>query len=520
MYRMLIVDDEPGIRKGMRVIINWSSYDVEIIGEASNGLQALNIIKDKKPDIVITDIKMPEMDGMTLIEKSKELEYSPAFILLSGYSEFSLAKRAIELGASNFLTKPIKADELIKAIYHIKSSINIRKKRYEEYAIVHKREVLRKLISQENSEDDFIRFDNVMSLKGQSLHCVLFEIQDYRDVTGNRIIEVLSQEMDTLFNRENSPVLIPLEKDWFCSLISSNQLSLVDSNLNLVMLSLLSRVSKRVDIALSIGQRVRDIRDFYSSYETARLTSHHTVYRDLNTLLDYRDIQKIEFCHSYEHITSIDSLVAGIKSGKEEDIINCCNDIIDTIRVRYYTLDIIIMNISNLISRILEEFKEVGQLEPDIFGFIRLLTPDNQRIILPKLAMDLKSFAIKAAMEYSSVKNNKLKGIVLVVEGYIKDNYDKSLSLKELGAHFNINSTYLGQIFKKRTGVTFNDYLQRIRMDRAKSLLVESDLLIYEIASKVGYKDVTYFMSCFEKIFSMSPGNYRKINIKNSVTLK
>lgn len=520
MFRALIVDDEPGIRKGIKILIDWESCDVELIGDAANGADALEIIKNEKPDIVLTDIKMPDMDGMTLIEESRNLDKVPAFIILSGYSEFSLAKRAMELGVSNFILKPIDPEELVKAIYNIKSRIKINKTREEEFAIVHRREILRKLVCQENSESDYESFEEDLNIKGQSLYCILFEVQDSRNTPENKVLKILADYLRKAFSCGMIPPIITLEKDWFCCLISSSYINTHGNSLNRPLLGLLTEVSEIMDIAVSIGKRVRNVRDFSESYQTARLTSHHSVYRDLNSLIDYRDVQQIKFSCCYEHISSIDTLLTAIKSYDKTAITNCCNDIIDTIRVNYYTLDIILMNISNLIARILDEFREIGQTEPDISSFIRYLTPDNQRIIIVKLAVDLERFALMAAEEYTSVKKNKLKGVVLVVEEYIKDNFEKSLTLKVLGSLFNVNPTYLGQIFKKRTGHAFNDYLQHIRMEKAEILLKETDLLMYEIAGKVGFKDVSYFMTCFEKQYAMSPGHYRKIHSTRAVDIK
>lgn len=517
MFRTLIVDDEPGIRKGLKILIDWENCGVELIGEAANGCEALEIIRHEKPDIVLTDIKMPDMDGMTLIEEAMKLDNAPAFIILSGYSEFSLAKRAMELGVANFLLKPIDAEELVKAIYNIKSRIKINKTREEEFSIVHKREILRKLVCQENSEQDFTSFESYLNIKGQSLHCILFEIQDYRGVSGNKVLNTLSEYLKEAFSPGSVPPIIPLEKDWYCSLVSTNHIKDCNSSLNRILLGFLTSVSSKMDVAVSIGKRIRNIREFSKSYETARQTSHHSVYRDLNSLIDYRDVQQIRFSCCYEHIQAIDKLVSAIKSSDKFAISSCCSDVIDAIRVNYYTLDIILMNISNLIARILDEFRDIGQAEPDISSFIRYLTPDNQRIIIVKLEVDLERFALMASEEYGAVKKNKLKGIVLIVEEYIQENYEKSLTLKELGSTFNVNPTYLGQIFKKRTGQTFNDYLQHIRMVKAEALLKETDLLIYEIASKVGFKDVSYFMTCFERQYSMSPGHYRKIHSIKSV---
>lgn len=520
MFRTLIVDDEPGIRKGLKILIDWESCGVELIGEAANGTEALDIIRREKPDIVLTDIKMPDMDGMTLIEQARNLGYAPAFIILSGYSEFSLAKRAMELGVSNFILKPIDPEELVKAIYNIKSRININKTREEEFAIVHRREILRKLVCQENSESEFKLFEDDLNIRGQSLYCILFEIQDARDIPETKFLKILSDYLKKNFSKGMVPPIIALEKEWFCCLISSSHISTHGNNLNRLLLGLLTEVSEIMDIAVSIGKRVRNVRDFSESYNTARLTSNHSVYRDLNSLIDYRDVQQIKFSCCYEHIPSIDSLLTAIKGFNKTAISNCCSDIIDTIRVNYYTLDIILMNISNLIARILDEFRGIGQTEPDISSFIRYLTPDNQRIIIVKLAVDLERFALMAAEEYNSIKRNKLKGVVLVVEEYIRENYEKSLTLKVLGSRFNVNPTYLGQIFKKRTGHTFNDYLQHIRMEKAEFLLKDTDLLMYEIAAKVGFKDVSYFMTCFEKQYAMSPGHYRKIHSKTAVVTK
>lgn len=362
MIKVMIVDDEPYIRQGIQILINWAEYGFEICGEASNGKEAIELMNDRKVDLIITDIKMPEMSGIELIEYTMEhISDKVRFILLSGYYEFEYAKKAIKYDVADYILKPIQEEELIRAL--------------EDYKIQYKR-----------------------------------------------------------WNEERGK--LPLSE----KMVFDGYLS-------------------------------KDIMD------------------DLIRAIEEYDTEKI--------------------GRKLEVVYDYFKDIVDDPEIIKINLDYLLFNLVNLAKELKSEFdqEEINKI---------IIQSGYNQIVASGNAAELKSFALEFATYLYQLRHHAFGGVLTEIEKEITENYMNNLSLKSLSEKYYINSAYLGQIFKKQYGISFKDYLNSYRIDRAAELLIRSDVMIYEVALAVGFNSTDYFISKFVEFKGSTPLQYKKQVIHNS----
>ncbi|WP_010250591.1 response regulator transcription factor [Acetivibrio cellulolyticus] len=407
MYRMLIADDEPFIVEGLKYIMNWEEFGIELIGTASNGFEALELIKKGGADLLITDIKMPKMSGLELIQKVKELKLNTRFIILSGYDDFEYLKESIKLGIENYLLKPINCEELEETI------VNARNK---------------------------------------------LESQNLQNSYSNKDMDIIKNNI--LYR-------------WVTASISESEL--------------LERASL-LDIPLEYSKYVACI---------LRLFPNTDAGDDLYVLIQKAEeicANAIKSCNSGVIFCTPENNIVFIMNDLEEShnlARHCISNLKDDLNVNCF---ITIGSIEN-------DYKIVSR------SYFRALELQQHSIIMPANSiLDYLSF-----MKRSTEKNESISPLIKRVLEYVKNNHSSDLSLKTLAIDFNANSNYLGQLFKEETGEYFSDYLNMVRINKAKELLQSTGKSTKDISVDVGYKDVNYFYKTFKKYCGVSPSEFRSM---------
>jgi len=344
MLKIIIADDEPFFIEGLKVLIDWEKHGYEIIGLAYNGEEAIEKIITLKPDVVLTDLRMPEIEGLEIIRKCvKELNLKPKFIIISGYDDFTFAQKAMKYGVNHYILKPVEEETLINALAEIKAEIFIQngipENKYSDYAL-----------------------------------------------TGDLI-----------------------------DAISRNDLIAIES----------------------------EIENFISGI-----------------------------------------FLTPFPSGQ--------------VRVFTNSLFIGIMKMIHFLGGDAGEFIE-NHPEPTIDTFTSSVD----------MKQFLHDFCRDCAQFITDLKSRQTNGLMCKMENYIKQNYHENINLKKISEVFYINPVYLGQLFSKHFNMYFHDYLTKIRIDEAKRLLRTTDLKVYEVADKVGFQNVDYFINKFKKRVNCTPLHYR-----------
>lgn len=536
----MIVEDERMIRRGIIQGINWNELGFEVTAEAKNGVEALELLKTQVVDVVMTDIKMPVMDGIELSKKIREQEYSAEIVILSGFSEFEYAREAISFQAFDYLLKPTKKQKLIEIFKKLKLVLDEKveeqtqkRKQHqvlnEGYASMRKSFLLQLLNGNEtvfrgiNEQLNFLELD----LTGNCFTAVSVKIEMKK--MENQIKRAWGDERMITYAYENIVNEILMECEKSVAVVKNieeiNLIFCFDSirQQNEQMMMILKKMSKTMktiilqnhDVKVSIGVGLT-----YPS-----ILHIHQSYRQSQKALERHFFDTTGDIYVFNHLAD-DSEKQWIKDYPSE-----VSSIVEMILKGHLN------EVRKLMMNLFERFEE-SNLNPEmiksycqVFKFILMTTMTNyleegQSFDLEKqldeiiyksnsihdLQNDLIILSVEIANQLGMAINREIPNEKIIVEkakNYIKLNYQHKITLQDISDEVHLSPNYLSGIFKKITGETYIDYLQKVRMKAAKKLLEDRSKKVYEIAFEIGYSDYKYFASKFKKMVGMSPKEYR-----------
>ncbi len=492
--KVLIVDDEINIRQGLKTLIDWQGLGCKVIGEASDGESAIDAIRTIKPDLCIMDIKMPKMDGVSVIETLyKEGNHKTKFIILSGYGEFDYAKRAMACDVNHYVLKPI--DERVLE-ENVKALVDAHKKASIDGSIVLESSL--RILFQNG---DVSKFEKItpysLPWKSYQVLSLLFEDSSSKGqmMDGDEVEMVLSKYL----------------KNGYVKSVHGNRIDVLvkDGYYNKTFKaieSIYESFDGKADVA--IGRPVKEIQAIVNSYiEASRLIEYRYVYKD-DGIMTYHMMKNDGSTVSIDTGILIDTIRKAIGIGNMEVI----NDSLELL-------------LENMIGACLEEKVLIANY---IQFYIRLIMPILQSNHQLEESDYLNDETIKGFYEQKDIRrlHGYIKyhimelGLILVslqpedkigkVKAYINDHFSEDLLLEEISDLFGYNASYLGKQFKEKAGMSFNAYLDKVRIGKAKQMLMDTSAKIYEIAASCGFRDPDYFATKFKKYESMTPNQYRK----------
>ncbi len=506
--KVLIVDDEQIIRQGLKYMLDWNEAGFMICGEADNGLDALNKIRELSPELVLMDIRMPQMSGTELMKKARNNGYTGEFIILSGYSEFSYAQTAMHYGASCYLTKPIDEDMLADALNMVQSKLN--QKQEEKKSLIHyaskaKSSILYNILHGEPDTD--------IDYKSLGLSSFIYQLVIYESYTPYYSTYNFA-DLLRVANSDNE-AFEHISIDNHEVIILKTAYAVEKFNSCLKHYAQGTEKGSPLDIIfLTYGPIVGDIKELHSSYDTCcRLMSRRFFCAENQHVLSYSELPDINQRPSI----TLDSKTATHYSQMFQDAICSYNrrhiskmlsdlqeqlyiSSQDVNTIKYFLIDIFIQIKQGISSK-------YSQVEiPFAHNAAIIETMTNVQYLYELISYMDEQFEIIM----HAIGNNSSTSILDDILYYIEHNYQESLKLETLADMFGYNSSYLGKMFKERIGQNFNTYLDAVRINHAIKLLNETDLKVYEISSLVGYKNVDYFQLKFKKITGTNPTSYRQ----------
>lgn len=526
MIKVMIVDDEPYIRQGLKLLINWEKYGFNICAEAANGQEAIKIMEETEIDLVITDIKMPGIDGLQLIEQTrKKLSKKVRFIILSGFYEFEYAKKAIKYDVVDYVLKPVQKEELIKALDEYKEFY------YHQMENEKKQEISDKII-----------FDRHLSglisgvVDSNSIDYIKQHIRDIADVRYIRIeYDKACEDYNHLSDEEKAKEHVNLYEavkaylgdNWYHVYMPSkdnNDYSIgfiyvksMAENMQLEEKEYIEEFYIALSASLSykinfyIGKMVNNIKSIDESYKTADMVKYYYLYSEVAGVAYYDEIKNQINTDKYTVDKNlIDELIKVIEKNDREQIEEIIEDLYQNFKEMVaepkmikLSMDYLLFKLINLAKEMYSDFNQDEihkMLKQERYG----------QVSIPGSIRQFKKFALEFSDYLNTLRKYAFSGVLFDVEREIVENYKENLSLKYLSEKYYINSAYLGQIFKKQFGISFKDYLNNYRIDRACEMLLRSDYKIYEIAEAVGFNNTDYFISKFVQIKGTTPLQYRK----------
>lgn len=519
--KLLIVDDELQIRTGLAEEINWTELGIEQVYVAENGIEAVELCESYQPEIVITDIRMPGIDGLELSRQVMELYQPVEIIILSGYSDFNYAKQAIDFGAKAYLLKPINVKELIGVVSDAIESIKAQEEVSEyktQYEQMSRKEKLMRLIEQQGEldEEELLAFNGLTGIKTTaSVLLGMVSVDKIKSASTNQIgiylksiIEevMCDQPTSMLYWHDNALLFIchyrsaaehvRVKSNFSNRLVQMNQMlkAQFDSSVSLAVSSLSSakyvprlycECQEAIKHRLYLGEAC------YLSADDLGLSSEVWL-SPLNTNGLKRAIEVFDHRSAHEYIEALFANISEMKVTSSDFIRDICismkKTLIETIQEKGINAEQII--------------KDYPMLVKDIPTFVTGTEYYEWMDHLYYVVID----------KFEQLGGEKHSRVIIQAVDYISNHYSEDISLTLLSAYTGKSKNYLGHLFKKEMKVSFIDYLNDIRISEAKIRLRNTDDMIYEISESVGFSDYKYFSSIFKKYVGTSPLKYRKNN--------
>lgn len=534
--KVFLVEDEYIVREGIKNNIDWEKNGYDFCGEASDGELAFPMISEKRPDIVITDIRMPFMDGIELSRMIKEEYPEIKIIILSGHEEFEYAKAAIQIGAEEYLLKPINGDELLQVVNRVAQKIKEENESREtlqegegdenfEYA---KRQLLSSLIDDNASLSDAMEQGKKihLNLMAQCYNIMMLKLQRKNKEQGfsQRILELYKTMEDTLKEQDGQSIMFDRAPEGKVILFMGSGEEEIRRNMDVFAGQFREILPEYEDVTYfgSVGVPVMRLRELGESYEAA---SHGFSYRfltepnqivDNHTVFDQtRNEKKFSCSIGSVDIQNLDKqkIESFLKGGEMDEIHFFVEEYMkntgdagkNSMIFRQYIVMDMFFAASHFLTQITDGREQLG--EP-------FESPEQMQKIVSDLeatVVYIKELFTKVMQVRDAQTTEHNSDVVENAKKYISENYhDEELTLNTVAHEVNVSPNHLSAMFSQKTGQTFVKYLTDVRMHRAKELLKCTSKRSNEICEEVGYRDPHYFSHLFKKNVGCSPIQYRE----------
>lgn len=522
MYKVFIVDDEVIVREGIRSKIDWENIEFELAGEAADGEIALSMIQDIKPDILITDIKMPFMDGLELARMVKKMQPWIRIIILSGHDEFEYAKKAISIGIDDYLLKPFTAEDVITSMR--KATMQIDKERKQLSAMTEMQEALKtkeRLVQKEFLSDLVHGITDMSSVMQKSQELQLDLIARYYKIFISKI-EAQSQSakkiqdacslLNSYADSWDGVISFFLHKNRMVCIVKSNTREEIEEKVYSIAETTehVIKTNSECNVITAIGKTVEHLSQLPESYDDAKKIIEISNYNNQNRIISSDDLHlnSDELLELKENDPLVDRLKYAGKneiSAIIEESMNLINKNPGQFQVfASYLLVDLIFAVSKLVENLGGDIKTEN---PEILqrNFIEnaVLDEDNFR----KKVVSILTFALE-------FRDSKMTGrygdVILRAKEYIDKNYaDQNTTLTTVAEVVCLSPNHFSTIFSQECKTTFIEYLTNVRIENAKRLIRETDMKGYDIAYECGFSDPHYFSYIFKKNTGLSPREFK-----------
>lgn len=509
MYKVFIVDDEPFIVEGLYDIVDWPLFGLEIVGHAENGRQALEALKTTPADVLITDISMPIMDGLSLISEVRKLHEDMKVIILSGFNEFDYLKEGMRLGIENYLLKPINVEELESTLRNTVQKLDRiqPKEQYDDYDIqILKDNTLYRWLNGQIAEAEFAERAGLLDLK---LRAANFGVCVLRTKAS---LSVLFERVTGFLETRDEQVTLCRDVDGDLVLIASFS---GEEDGRKVFIHLVEDLSMELSVMsrqvhIGVG-RIEPVSEEASlSYKEAKRALEYYIVYPERLFIEYRQLapgQALSF--SSGHSLSWAEYSKLILSGDTDELKKNIRDDFEQLKQREGVRpDDLQSAAMELVIRFKMELQEIKLIEEAVH-FKQALSQIQSSQSFDGLVEILQEVA---DITVNSLMRDAKSPVVHQVLNYIHGHFAEELSLKTLGAYYHIHPVYLGQLFLKETGGTFAEYINKYRIEKAKELLKMTNHKVHEIARNVGYWETGYFYKQFRKYVGISPTDFKALH--------
>lgn len=535
MFKVLIADDEVKVCRLISCLIDWEALGLKLVGMVHDGLSAYRFIEEHNPDIVITDIKMPRYDGLELIRNVKKYRENIHFIIISGYSDFSYAQKAIKYGVEDYLLKPIKKKELEQALNKLifaqrQAESNRKEKEIMHRQITHTTQKMKSTLLKEllESPEEFRKYSGIDEIN--HIYCsrltngyfqtAIFQMNMKSRETDAHIADFLTEKVKTVVTGELSSfhevLTIRTGGKIYCLINGSmdefGNINRIFKKIRLKLLAL-QDVFGELLLTIAVSSIKASFNDVFACLDESGYAVLNRVISPPNSIIEFtsdclpvgqtdellnntfrkRFLINIETFNFADQAEALSELQAALKERKNLNgayVLQMHKDLTELFHFGLKSCGI--------------EQKQVSCQEEAAIEFNSFHSIDDIFTHLLNRMQDI-------LLEWKKEKKFESSKPIRTAKQYINKNYAEPLTLDIIGDYIGLNPSYFSSIFKKEEGISFVDYLTEIRIEAARQQLVETGDSILVISENSGFNDMKYFNKKFKQLTGLSPTDYRKL---------
>ncbi|OPH46664.1 hypothetical protein BC351_14350 [Paenibacillus ferrarius] len=540
MHKLFIVEDEPEFRGGILTMIDWESEDILITGTASNGLRALEMMEADRPDIVLTDIRMPIMSGLELIEEISKRSWDLIPVLLTGHSEFEYAQQAVKLGVLDYILKPCNPKQVLEAIVRAKGKLVGKRSQDSQFG---------RLERQWNANIQTIKEDRLMkwlrSTDPQNVGNCLEEIAEYgiRLVNNPALVIVFrfdTKELKTLAYRDADLALIryaasnimeesigdlftgkhellTLEDQFILIANAPQAMTHTEIQMSLEGIQRNLAVFLKVSVSIGVGSAT-SLAEIGHSYRKAKEALSRRFFHGANGLFIASEAKELESSAGdaskfQEDFADFERRIReNIASSNFSDFVIEVEEWLNTFREQDLSIQRIHLHTYSLIDSLIKEIKAANGDSAKLY--VEQFEAYAEQVQCQETFEELSTLLTVVIQKFVELRNTQkpLHKTIKYVLSLIEDKYMTNLTLKSIAEEVFISQSHLSTLFRQEMGINFLDYLHQFRIDKAKLLLKQDNGKVYTVAREVGYYDEAHFVRFFKKWTGMLPSQYKKQN--------
>jgi two-component system response regulator YesN len=525
--KVLIVDDEKHVREGIKLLGAWEQNGITEIYEAGNGEEAISLIQKYKPEVIFSDMKMPQMDGTQLLEWIKENQPTSKTIVVTGYDDYHYMRKAIHFGSLDYLLKPIDPEILNQTLENavsewkkeeadrkkIESSTHI----FNEMKPVYRDRKLSQLLKGDMMREDV--YEELGLLPSQNYLTALVRVsgKTFAEFGGDQDLAYF-----TILNVINELVIGKECGIGFRNLSTSGEIVIIFWNRFTEIEQLLVHIYRmiknvlNVSCPIAIGKTVNESSLLIESYQHAKhvLFSRNILENPDKGVYQQVVLKTAPFRNLMDYSASIELAVQAGEMGAFLELIEqIASDYTENNYLSFKQLLSFENEYLVISDRWFKTYQIPVKVSNEIESRVDLFFDENGAFQLEAYKERKKREIALFLKRIKRASDQKNTNVIYEIEKYLQSNFDRDVKLQEISDHFYISREYISRKFKQEFNVNISDYVVKIRIDKAKSLLKNSQLKIYEIANMVGYQDDKYFRKVFKKVEGITPNEYRALYV-------
>ncbi|SDE25499.1 two-component system, response regulator YesN [Paenibacillus sp. UNCCL117] len=540
MYRLIIVDDEVSTRTGLRDYFEWSAYGIEVAGEAGNGEAGLALARSVKPHIVLTDVKMPGMNGIELAKRLREEDPGVKIVFISGYDDVEYLKSALKMDAIDYILKPINRKELASVFDKIVKLTDSEREQHDLFNHLNaklqqsfpllREKFLHRLLHETQwhpgeleRQIEFLE----LSLPSESDYCAIAISVDDEEVAFERLsqreIELtgfsIQNICEEIVAKYMQGYIVEQRKGVFAGILcirTEAETEALYEMLTELKEQLDDFLKRLMDISLSIGvgSPVRRLTELHHSYRQANDALHQKLFLGKNRLILIDQLYTREQSDFRTIRSRIDKLASMLKSADEDGMMTQLAELFDDIvRNRNMNVKSCRMTGQNLLLVASQFLMEIDAWSEELERAEEQARDSMFRLeTISEMQTAVQTYYRLACRAIHDKKSKKSRNVIERIKSVMESRYHENLTISGIAEEVYLTTTYVCLIFKQETGYTLNDYLTKVRMDKAIEMLKDPASKLYDICYAIGYSEPSYFSKQFKKYTGLSPSEYRNMH--------